>query len=64
MLKFTKKLTSILFLTFILAGAIVSCSKGNKEESSATEHPADSTKQEHPADSTKQDHPADSTANQ
>ena len=68
MVKFTKRLASIIFLTLFLATAIVSCGKqGNKEEQSADEHPSDSTKSpsdstEHPADAS--EHPADSTKNQ
>lgn len=68
MLRFKKRLATIIFLALISAAAIVSCGKqGNTEEqateeqsSDSTEHPADST--EHPADST--EHPADSTKNQ
>lgn len=58
MLKFKKRLATIIILALFSASVIVSCSKqGNKEEQSAGEHPADST--EHPSDST--EHPADST---
>jgi hypothetical protein len=56
--RFLKKLLTFVFLFFLSAALVMSCTKQAKEgDHPAGEHPADST--EHPADST--EHPSDST---
>ena len=62
MLKFKKRLATIIFLTFLSASTIVSCGKQGNTEESNTEQAPDSA--DHPSDSTATEHPADSTESQ